>query len=126
VELERIARVVSDVTGGRRAELLKRGWRGAVRGLLMEMLYRGGGLRRREIGEMLGFDYSSVSVARNKYPLMADEDRKHLRLAERIELKLIQERKPLSQLPIAWNPLKESPNKVMLRRFCLDIFRLWN
>jgi hypothetical protein len=60
----------------------------------MEMLYRGGGLNRREIGEMLGFDYSSVNAARKRYRVTADEDRKYLRLAERIELKLIQEKKP--------------------------------
>jgi hypothetical protein len=58
---------------------------------LMEMLYRCGGLNHREIGEMLELDYSSVSVARKSYRVMANEDRKYLRLAERIESKLIQE-----------------------------------
>jgi hypothetical protein len=43
---------------------------------------------QREIGEMLGVDYSSVSVARKRYRVMADEDRRFLRLPERIESKI--------------------------------------
>jgi len=85
---------VSDVTGERCAELLKRERRGAVRGLLMEMLYGLRGVNLQEIGEMLALDYSSVSVSRKRYRVMTDGDRKHLRLAERIESKLIQEKKP--------------------------------
>jgi hypothetical protein len=47
---------------------------------------------QREIREMMVLDYSSVSVSRKRYRVTADEDRKYLRLAERIESKLIQEK----------------------------------
>jgi hypothetical protein len=50
-----------------------------------------GGVNLQEIGEMLALDYSSVSVSRKRCRVTADEDRKYLRLAERIESKLIQE-----------------------------------
>jgi hypothetical protein len=73
-EPEGIVRVVADVTVERRAELLKRGRRGVVHELLIEMLYRCGGLNQEEIGETLGMDYSSVSVARKRYRVRADED----------------------------------------------------
>jgi hypothetical protein len=49
-------------------------------------------LNQREIGEMLALDYSPVSVSGKRYRVTADEDRKYLRLAERIELKLNQEK----------------------------------
>ncbi len=68
-------------------------------GLWMEMLNPYGGLNQREIGEMLGLDYNPVSVARKRYGVMANEDRKYLRLGERMESKLIQEKKDLP--PIA-------------------------
>jgi len=44
-----------------------------------------GVLNQQEIGEMLALNYSSVSVSRKRYRVMTDGDRKHLRLAERIE-----------------------------------------
>ena len=59
-EPEGIVRVVADVTVERRAELLKRGRKGMVRELLMEMLYRYGGLNQQGNREMLALDYSSV------------------------------------------------------------------
>jgi hypothetical protein len=46
----------------------------------------------QEIREMLALDYRSVSVSRKKYRVTADKDRKYLRLAERIESKLIEEK----------------------------------
>ena len=49
-----------------REDLLQRGNRGIARPVLMELLYRYGGLNQREIGELLGIDYSSVSVGRKK------------------------------------------------------------
>ncbi len=89
MEPERIVRVVADGTVEGRAELLKRWRRGTVYGPLMEMLYRFGGLNYQEIGEMVWLDYSSVSVSRKRYRVMADEDRKCLRFAKRIESKMI-------------------------------------
>jgi hypothetical protein len=49
-------------------------------------------LNQQEIEEMLALDYSSVSVSRKRYWVRTDGDRKHLRLAEKIESKLIQEK----------------------------------
>jgi len=37
---------------------------------------------------MLGVDYSPVSMAGKRYRVMADEDRRFLRLPERIESKI--------------------------------------
>jgi len=45
---------------------------------------------------MQGLDYSLVVAARKRYRVTADEDRKHLGLAERIELKLIQDLTPIA------------------------------
>ena len=43
-------------------------------------------------GEMLALDYSSVSVSGKRYRVTADGDRKYLRRAERIELKMVEEK----------------------------------
>ena len=59
-------------------DLKKKGGRGIGRGLLMEMLYRYGGLNQREIGEMMGVDYSSVSVARRPQSHLIRRDRDNL------------------------------------------------
>lgn len=40
--------------------------KGANRQILMEMLYRYAGLKGREIGELIGLDYSTVSVGRKR------------------------------------------------------------
>jgi transposase len=42
----------------------------------MEMLYRYGGMNNREIGEMLGVDYSTVSVGRKRLGDRMERDRK--------------------------------------------------
>ncbi len=36
----------------------------------MEMLYRYGGMNQREIGELMGIDYSAVSVMRKRLSAM--------------------------------------------------------
>jgi DNA-binding MarR family transcriptional regulator len=48
----------------------------------MEMLYRYGGMNQREIGELMGIDYSAVSVMRKRLSASQKEDR---RLSTRIE-----------------------------------------
>jgi DNA-directed RNA polymerase specialized sigma subunit len=48
----------------------------------MEMLYRYGGMNQREIGELMGIDYSAVSVMRKRLWALLDKDQK---LAARIE-----------------------------------------
>jgi len=66
VEPERILKAVAMEFQVSREDLLQRGNRGIARPVLMELLYRYGGLNQREIGELLGIDYSSVSVGRKK------------------------------------------------------------
>ena len=43
-------------TGVSREALMQKGFRGFGRALLMELLYRHGGLKQREIGALLGID----------------------------------------------------------------------
>ncbi len=69
---ERIIRAVCDVTGSSREALLRKGFRGVARGLLMEMLYRQGGMKQREIGALLGVDYSAVSIGRKRFLRMIE------------------------------------------------------
>ena len=76
VEPERIIGAVCAETGVSREALLRKGLRGAGRGLLMEMLYRHGGLKQREIGELLGVDYSAVSVGRKRFLVSMSGDSK--------------------------------------------------
>jgi len=46
-----------------------------ARGLLMRVLYQYGGLNQREIGELMGVDYSSVSVGRKRLEEEVRKDR---------------------------------------------------
>jgi predicted XRE-type DNA-binding protein len=82
--------VVCKETGVKGEELQKKGERGIGRGLLMEMLYRYGALNQREIGEMMGVDYSSVSFARKGFQLLSEGDKKVLELMERVQNKINQ------------------------------------
>jgi hypothetical protein len=86
----KILGVVSKETGVSREELKRRGERVVGRGLLMEMLYRHGGLNQRQIGEMMGVDYSSVSVTRKRFHLLVLRDRKVLGLMERVQKRISQ------------------------------------
>jgi predicted transcriptional regulator len=40
----------------------------------MEMLYRHGGMKQREIGALLGIDYSAVSIGRKRFLGMMEAD----------------------------------------------------
>ena len=64
---ERILETVCTELGVGREGLLKRGSRGIGRGILMELLYRYGGMKQPEIGAMMGIDYSAVSIARKRF-----------------------------------------------------------
>jgi putative transposase len=86
----KILGVVCKETGVKGEELRKKGERRIGRGLLMEMLYRYGGLNQREIGEMMGVDYSSVSVARKRFRLLSEGDGKVSELVERVQNKISQ------------------------------------
>jgi REP element-mobilizing transposase RayT len=71
---ERIIEAVCAETGVPREALLQKGFRGLGRGLLMELLCRHGGLRQREIGALLGVDYSAVSIGRKRFLMMMETD----------------------------------------------------
>jgi hypothetical protein len=68
-------RIVYQELGVKREDLLQRGYRGVGRGLLMKFLYRYGGMNQREIGELMGIDYSAVSMSRKRFQgaLMSDD-----------------------------------------------------
>ncbi|MDH4098988.1 MAG: transposase [Nitrospirota bacterium] len=59
--------------------------RGVVRQIAMELLARVGGLKGKEIGELLGVDYSTVSVGRKRLRDTLASDRAAKRLLERVE-----------------------------------------
>ena len=75
VEPERIIRGVCEVFKAKRDDLLRKGYKGAERGVLMDMLYRHGGMNQREIGEWMGVDYSAVSVMRKRLSALQKKDR---------------------------------------------------
>jgi putative transposase len=75
VEPERIIEVVCKVMDMGRDEVVGRGGKAYVRGVLMKMLYEYGGLNQREIGELMGVDYSSVSVGRKRLEGEVKKDR---------------------------------------------------
>jgi hypothetical protein len=82
VEPERIIREVCGVFKVKRDEVLEKGYKGVARGVLMEMLYRYGGMNQREIGEWMGVDYSAVSVMRKR---LFEHQKKDRNLSARIE-----------------------------------------
>ncbi len=75
VEPRRIIRVICGTFEVKREELLRKGYKGIARGVLMEMLYRYGGMNQREIGELMGIDYSAVSVGRTRVRTLQEEDK---------------------------------------------------
>jgi hypothetical protein len=74
VEPERIIEAVCAETGASREALMQKGFRGFGRALLMELLYRYGGMKQREIGVLLGIDYSAVSIGRKRFLGMMEAD----------------------------------------------------
>jgi putative transposase len=74
VEPERIIRVICGTFKAERQEILTKGYKGVARGILMEMLYRYGGMNQREIGELMGIDYSAVSVMRKRLRVLQEKD----------------------------------------------------
>jgi len=83
VEPERILEVVAKEFRTSKEQLLERRHRGVGRSVLMDLLYRCGGLNQPEIGAWMGLDYSSVSVSR--------KDGQVAEKIKRIKEKLIQE-----------------------------------
>jgi len=88
VEPERIIRIVCERFKVGRGEILRKGHRGVGRGVLMEMLYRYGGMNQREIGELMGVDYSAVSVMRKRVLGLREKDRHLSTGIERVKREL--------------------------------------
>lgn len=63
------------------------GEKGALRQIVMELLYRLGGLKGEEIGKILGVGYTSVSQERRRLRVRLPKDRKLSVLLENIERK---------------------------------------
>ena len=61
---------------------------GATRAMAMELLYRMGGIKGAEIGEMMGVDYSTVSQGRRRLKEKLAKDKNFSLLMERIERRL--------------------------------------
>jgi hypothetical protein len=62
--------------------------RGVIRQLVMDLLYRLGGLKGTEIGEMMGVDYSTVSQGRKRLREKLKKDKKLSALIKKIESEL--------------------------------------
>ncbi len=62
--------------------------RGVIRQIAMDLLYRLGGLKGREIGNIFDIDYSTVSVSRKRLRNKIQKDHDLKRLLSRIEAKL--------------------------------------
>ncbi len=90
LEPRRIIRVICETFEVKREELLRKGYKGIARGVLMEMLYRYGGMNQREIGELMGIDYSAVSVGRTRFRTLQEENKGLMKQVEIIKKQLIQ------------------------------------
>ena len=90
VEKKKILDAVATAFKVSQEDLLEKGHRGMARPALMELLYRYGGLNQREIGELMGIDYSSVSVGRKRLETQQGKDRNLSRQIEGIKKKLMQ------------------------------------
>lgn len=83
---EKIMGVVKEETGKNLEEIKKA--KGIERGILMDLLYRVGGITGIEIGKMLDVDYSTVSQERKRLRDRIKKDKKLKQCIERIEMKL--------------------------------------
>ncbi len=73
---ERVLLAVIKLLRTTREDVLKNRSRGPARSIAMELLYRFAAMNQREIGELMGVDYSSVSVARKRLrDMLAADDR---------------------------------------------------
>lgn len=59
--------------------------RGLIRQIAMDLLYRVGGLSGTEIGEMMGVDYSTVSIGRKRLREKLKGDKHLFRILKRVE-----------------------------------------
>jgi chromosomal replication initiation ATPase DnaA len=70
----RILQTIAEFLNLRSEDFLHKGYKGIARSLAMEILYRYGGMNQREIGELMGIDYSAVSIARKRLSEMILKD----------------------------------------------------
>ena len=84
-----IIRAIEQETGQTIASIAKD--KGPVRQMVMELLYRMGGLKGEEIGKILGIGYTSVSQERRRLRERLAKDPKLQRLMKRIEQKVTDE-----------------------------------
>jgi putative transposase len=76
VEPERVLQAVSRQFRTTQDEIMKSRHQGPARSVAMDMLYRHAHMNQREIGELMGVDYSTVSVGRKRlYEAMAADPR---------------------------------------------------
>jgi len=73
-------------TGQKIEEIIR--LKGTLRQVVMDMLYRLGGLKGTEIGKILGVDYTTVSQVRKRLKKKVKEDKALADLIERIEKRL--------------------------------------
>ena len=90
LEPERVLQAVAESFHLSSDELLRKGCKGIARSMAMELLYRHGGMNGREIGDLMGVDYSAVSVARKRLRASLESDTDALRLMNKIKDQLSQ------------------------------------
>ncbi len=82
-EKDKIIQATANVLGISSEELLKTS--GVARYITMDLLYRIGGLKNREIGEVFGVDYSTVSQGRKRLRQRKEHDERLRALLRKIE-----------------------------------------
>jgi hypothetical protein len=82
---DRILRIIEGVTGKTIEQIREE--KGAVRQMVMELLYRVGGLKGHEIGRLLGVGYTSVSQERRRLKERLKYDRNLQALFKRLDAK---------------------------------------
>jgi REP-associated tyrosine transposase len=83
---EEIVAIFSEETGKTLEEVKDK--KNPLRPVLMDLLYRVGGLTGVEIGKIFDVDYSTVSQSRKRFAMKENKDKNLRKLIERIEAKL--------------------------------------
>ena len=81
-----IVEAIAEESGREYNEIIK--GKGVLRQVAMELLYRVGGLKGIEIGELMGVDYSTVSIGRKRLKEKLAKDQNLSQLLDRIEKRL--------------------------------------
>lgn len=89
IEPDKVCKAVAEAYEVLPVELVKKGRATMARDIAIDMIYRHGGMNQREIGELMGIDYSSVSVARKRLRQKSESDSALCRKIEKIQSRLI-------------------------------------